>query len=210
MWIIEDENSFSILEDVNIEIWFHVMAFFCSVSVIIFDINIGLYTKGLLFLYILMVWGSVTVLMKIHHFSFRKAIANSFLIVYLNSWYWESFMHIWAIQENGLNMNQLFQALHLIPAIYFIIRYKFDIEKASMQLFKGFIFSALIGMMINFRVWKYLPIVHTDQTVFFFNHVLILMNRLICLVYLFNAIIIWGKHKKDHPKLMRQTDILNT
>jgi len=112
--------------------------------------------------------------------------------------------------ENGFNQNQFFQALHLLPAIYFLIRYRFDVSMAVDQLGKGFFISTIIGFSRNFRIWQYLPIVHTQQTVYFFNHGLMIMNRLICWVFLFNAIIIWGMQKDDYRKLMRQTKILYT
>jgi len=182
--------------------------FLWSVIIIIFDISIGFYTAELLILYAWMVLASTRILIKEHYFSFRKAIATSFLIVYLNSFYWESFLHIWTIMENGFNRNQFFQALHLIPAFYFLMRYKFDVNRAVDQVGKGFFISTVIGFSRQFRIWKYLPIEHTAQTVYFFNHGLMIFNRLICWVFLFNAIIIWGMHKSDYRKLMRQTDIL--
>jgi hypothetical protein len=106
-------------------------------------------------------------------------------------------------------MNQVFQALHLIPGIYFFIRYEFDVKEATDNLMMGFSVSALIGVIRIYRLWKYLPLDFTDKTVYFIDHGLMIANRLICLVFLFNAIIIWGMHKADYLKLMRQTDILN-
>lgn len=208
IWIIEDEKSFKILNDVNMELWFSVLVFCWSILIFIYDLGIGFYTTELLILYAWMVWVTVQVLIKKFKFTFRNAIANSFLIVYLNSWYWESFLHIWVIMEKGFNMNQLVQALHLLPAIYFLMSYRFDVEMAIDQLGKGFFISAMIGMIKHFRLWQYIPLDHTYQTVYFFNHGLMIMNRLICWVFLFNTIIIWGMHKADYLNLMRQTKIL--
>ncbi len=157
-----------------------------------------------------MVWITTQILIKKHYFRFRKAIATSFLIVYLNSFYWESFLHIWVILESGFNRNQFFQFLHLIPAFYFLMRYRFDVPNAVDQLGKGFFISTVIGFSRHYRIWKYLPIIHTEQTVYFFNHGLMILNRLICWVFLFNTIIIWGIHKSDYRKLMRQTKVLYT
>jgi hypothetical protein len=201
MWIIEDDR-WKVLNDVNADIWFSICAYAWISLIILFDVNIGFFSAELLILYALMVWASTMILIRKHFFSFRKAISNSFLIVYLNSYYWESFLHLWAINENGFNMNQVFQALRLIPAVYFIFRYKFDVKEASDHLLMGFSISALIGVIRIYRLWKYLPIVYSTQTVYFFNHGLMILNRLICLVYLFDAIIIWGMHKADYLKLM--------
>ena len=210
IWIIEDERGLKIIDDVNAPYWFSVLVFVWSVLILIFDVNIGFYTSELLILYALMVFVSTWVLVLNHSFIFRKAIATSFLIVYLNSWYWESFLHIWAILENGFNLNQFFQALHLLPAVYFLMRYKFDTPNAVDQVSKGFLVSTIIGFSRSLRIWKYLPMIHTEQTVYFINHGLMIMNRLICWVFLFNAIIIWGMHRSDYRKLMRQTKVLYT
>lgn len=207
IWILEDDR-WEFLNDEDYYPIFHVSSFLLVLFLIGSKFEIGFYSNELLILYSAMVWITTNILIFKFHFSFRKAIANSFLIVYLNSYYWESFMHIWAIQENGLNMNQVFQALHLVPAVYFVLRYKFDVQEAIDQFGRGFFVSAIIGFTRAFRLWKYLPMVHSEQTVYFINHGLMIMNRLICWVYLFNIVIVWGMHKNDYRKLMRQTKIL--
>jgi hypothetical protein len=199
MWVNEDDR-WDFLNDVNMDSWFTIWVYAWVCVILFFDVRIGFYSTELLILYSLMVWASTIVQMKRYSFSFRKAIAQSFLIVYLNSYYWESFLHLWAINENGFNMNQLFQALRLIPAVYFILRYEFDVKEATDHLLMGFSISALIGAIRIYRLWKYLPIIHTTQTVYFINHGLMILNRLICLVFLFDAIIIWGRPKNYYPK----------
>jgi len=209
IWIIEDDRWEFLNEDIYL---FYSQILFCFLIFIIpaFKIKIDFFTTELLFLYTGMIWITNLVLIREFKYSFRKAIANSFLIVYLNSFYWESFLHIWVILESGFNRNQFFQALHLIPAFYFLMRYRFDRRIAVDQLGKGFFISTVIGFSRQFRIWQYLPIEHTAQTVYFFNHGLMILNRLICWVFLFNAIIIWGMHKSDYRKLMRQTKRLYT
>jgi hypothetical protein len=211
IWIIEDDRWEFLNDQLGlIQYMFEKGSMVALFLVVGFSVEIGFYSTGLLTLYIFMVWMSYTWMMENHNFSFRKAIANSFLIVYLNSWYWESFLHIWAIQENGFNTNQLFQLLHLIPAVYFLIRYRFDAEYGLDEFGKGFFVSAMIGFIRVFRMWKYLPIVHTTQSVFIINQGLMILNRLICWIYLFRLIVIWGMHKSDYRKLMRQTQLLYT
>jgi len=211
IWIIEDDRwEFLNNRWGTSKFLFDVVTGQLLLSIWLLKIDIGFYTNELLILYIGMVWISTDVLIKKHDLSFRKAIATSFLIVYLNSFYWESFLHIWVILESGFNRNQFFQALHLIPAFYFLMRYRFDRRIAVDQLGKGFFISTVIGFARHYRIWKYLPLIHTKQTVYFFNHGLMILNRLICWVFLFNAIIIWGMHKSDYRKLMRQTKVLYT
>ena len=195
IWILEDDRfEFLNKEKVYDLFWYGVI--FASFAFLIEDINIGFYSSELLLVYSCLVSWGVLALMKNFNWHFREALATSFLLVYLNSWYWESFLHIWAIQENGINMNQIFQLLHLIPGVYFLIRYEFDKDRVVGELAKGFMVSTIIGFMRIYRVWKYLPMVHTEATVYFFNHGLMILNRIVCFVFLFNAIINWGMSKK--------------
>ncbi len=196
IWILEDDR----FEFLNREGYFTYFSigFFMFGGYLLLEpgFSIGFYSNELLLVYSFLVWWGILVLMKNFAWSFRKSLATSFLLVYLNSWYWESFLHIWAIQENGINMNQIFQLLHLIPGVYFLIRYEFEKDRVIGELMKGFMVSTIIGYMRVYRVWKYLPIVNTDATGYFFNHGLMILNRIICFVFLFNAIIRWGMSKK--------------
>ena len=195
IWILEDDR-FEFLNHERVKDLFTYASLFVIVGVWIGNISIGFYSRDLLLLYSCLVWWGILVLMKNFNWHFREALATSFLLVYLNSWYWESFLHIWAIQQNGINMNQIFQLLHLIPGVYFLIRYEFEKDRVVNELMKGFMVSTIIGYMRVYRVWKYLPIVNTDATGYFFNHGLMIVNRIICFVFLFNAIITWGMSKK--------------
>jgi len=194
IWILEDDR-FEFLNHKDAYAFFSYGALFTIIAFWIGRINIGFYSSELLVLYSCLVWWGILVLMKNFNWHFREALATSFLLVYLNSWYWEAFLHIWAIQENGINMNQIFQLLHLIPGVYFLIRYEFDKHKAIDELAKGFMVSTIIGLARVYRIWKYLPMVHTEASVYCINHGLMILNRVICFVFLFNAIIGWGEHK---------------
>ena len=200
IWILEDDR-FEFLNHARVKELFTYGVLFWMAAVWIGAFSIGFYSNELLILYSGLVWWGILVLKKNFNWHFREALATSFLLVYLNSWYWESFLHIWTIQENGINVNQMFQLLHLVPGVYFLIRYEFDKVRAINELIKGFYVTAIIGFMRVYRVWKYLPIVHTEFTVNFFNRGLMNLNRVICFVFLFNAIINWGMSKKEIPQL---------
>lgn len=197
IWILEDDRfEFLNKEDPKYWGWFTYgfVAFIAFIG--INNFSIGFYSSEILVIYAFLVWWGNFVLMRNFLWNFREALATNFLLVYLNSWYWESFLHIWAIQENGITRNQIFQLLHLIPGVYFLIRYEFDKDRVIDELAKGFMVSTIIGFMRIYRVWKYLPMIHTETTVYFFNHGLMIVNRIICFVFLFNAIIRWGMSKK--------------
>lgn len=195
MWILEDD-WFEFLNRDKVRNIFYISAMLFLLFLVISKFSIGFYSNELLIVYVCLVQWGIFVLMKNFEWGFRASVATSFLLVYLNSWYWESFLHIWAIQEKGINANQIFQLLHLIPGVYFWFRYDFDKSRVVDELAKGFMWSAIIGLMRVYRIWKYLPMVHTTSTVMFFNHGLMNLNRLICFTFLFKAIIVWGDHKK--------------
>ena len=202
IWILEDDR-FEFLSKDNGKHWawftYGFVAFIAFIGT--YNFSIGFYSTELLAVYSFLVWWGILVLKKNFNWHFREALATSFLLVYLNSWYWESFLHIWAIQENGITRNQIFQLLHLIPGVYFLIRYEFDKNMSVDELAKGFMVSTIIGFMRVYRVWKYLPMVHTEATVYFFNHGLMILNRVICFVFLFNAIINWGMDAREVPQI---------
>ncbi len=194
IWILEDDR-FEFLNHERVKDLFTYASLFVIVGVWIGNISIGFYSRDLLLLYSCLVWWGILVLMKNFNWHFREALATSFLLVYLNSWYWESFLHIWAIQENGINMNQMFQLLHLIPGVYFLIRYEFDKDRAINELAKGFMVSTVIGLSKKTYFWvswglvKYAPSIAFERT-------LMNLNRIISFIFLFRAIIVWGMNKK--------------
>ena len=114
IWIYEDDK-FNFLNEgygetasLSFQL-FMIASFLCLVAVVLLEISIGYYTAYLLSIYIFMVLAMNYGL--IGFFETKKTIALSFLLVYVNSLYWESFLHVWAINEHGLNMNQAFQIL---------------------------------------------------------------------------------------------------
>lgn len=200
MWVLEDDR----FESINLfENWFGLAVVFFVGFIMVMNINIGVYSTGLIVFYAFFVWWVYSRCWKEYRWPARESMALAFLIVYLNSWYWEGVLHLWAIAENGFNLNQAFQMLHLIPGIYFLIRWEFDRKEAGQDLLMGWVISGLISFARMGRVWKYLPIVHTEFTVIILNHGLMTLNRIICLWYLTNAIAGWGA-PRDWPNIFKQ------
>lgn len=191
MWVLEDDR-FDFLNRGNF-MGALVQVTVCFVIAVLFmGFKVGPYSTGLIVVYAFFVLWVCSRCYDRFRWPFRESIALAFLIVYLNSWYWEGVLHLWAIAENGFNMNQAFQMLHLIPGIYFLIRWEFDRKEAGNDLLKGWAFSGLISFARMGRIWLFLPLVHTSFSVFFFNQGLMMLNRVICLWYLTNAIASWG------------------
>ncbi len=94
-------------------------SFYLSYAVLKYNISFNQYTSNLLSLYILMVLVCFSAFY--HRFGFKDAVALSFLLVFINSYYWESMFHFNAIVFYGLSFNQIIQMFHLLPA-YFLVK----------------------------------------------------------------------------------------
>jgi hypothetical protein len=204
IWVLEDRKFLDVLNDVNFDFWFRVLVSVFCMLVISFNFSIGFYSGEILVVYALIVWMGFEVIHQVFRYDFREALALSFLITFMNSWYWEGVLHVWAIQENGLNLNQLFQLVHLLPGLYFLKQWTFDVKGSTREILNGWVAAGLITFTRKARLWKYLPMVHTDLSVYRIDHGLMILNRLICFWFLLNAVIRFGMRKRDYPKFYKQ------
>ncbi len=195
MWVLEDDR-FDFLNRDNVLGDFICGGVFFVIVVLLSWFKVGQYSTGLIIFYAFFVLWVCSRIYDEFRWPFRESVALAFLIVYLNSWYWEGVLHLWALAENGFNLNQAFQMIHLIPGIYFLIRWEFDRREAGHNLLMGWVISGVISFARMWRVWKYLPMVHTSFSVLWLNQGLMMLNRVICLYYLTNAIAGWGSPKE--------------
>jgi hypothetical protein len=85
-------------------------------------------------------------------YDIKDALALSFLIVFINSYYWEFMLHFNVILFYGLNFNQLVQAFHLIPAYYLVKRTEFNDNKVvKKKLIYGLMISGLNVVLLPFH-----------------------------------------------------------
>jgi len=79
-----------------------------------------------------------------HRFGFKDAVALSFLIVFINSYYWESMFHFNAIVFYGLSFNQIIQMFHLLPAYFLVKELEFyNVRRVIKLILYGVIVSGL-------------------------------------------------------------------
>ena len=69
-----------------------------------------------------------------HKYGYKDAVALSFLLVFINSYYWESMFHFNAILFYGLSFNQLVQMFHLLPAYFLVKKLEFYNAKRVIKL----------------------------------------------------------------------------
>jgi len=106
------------------------------------------YNNELLMFYILLMLYSYYVLK--HNYNFKDTVCLSFLLVFINSYYWEFMLHLNAIMFYGLSFNQLIQGFHLIP-VYFLYR-KIEIKdtrRVKKLILYGLIISTLNILALN-------------------------------------------------------------
>jgi len=194
-WVLEDDR-FNFLNREESLPFFTMLVFMWILSVGSTQASIGFYSTELLSLYSgLVLTGTITCI-RDFKYSFKDALSLGFLIAYLNSFYWEGLLHVWAIQENGLNANQLFQMLHLIPAIYFIKRWEFDVKHSIDCLMVGWALSGLLTFLRMSWGWILPPAILSSLS-FPLNAFVMMINRIVCFYFLFNAIVRWGMPRKD-------------
>jgi len=86
-----------------------------------------------------------------YEYNFKDTVCLSFLLVFINSYYWEFMLHLNAIMFYGLSMNQIIQGFHLIPAyfLYRMIEIK-DTKRVKKLILYGLVISTLNLLSINF------------------------------------------------------------
>ena len=106
------------------------------------------YSNELLMFYVLLMMYSYYVLSR--NYNFKDTVCLSFLLVFINSYYWEFMLHLNAIMFYGLSFNQLIQGFHLIP-VYFLYR-KIEIKdtrRVKKLILYGLVISTLNLLSIN-------------------------------------------------------------
>lgn len=189
-WILEYDRFEFLNREESLPL-FTGLVFLWILNAGITQFSIGFYSTELLIFYPGLILVGTIVCIRDFKYSFKDALSLGFLIAYLNSFYWEGLLHVWAIQENGFNMNQIFQMLHLIPAIYFIWRWEFDVKESIDCLLVGWASSGLLTFLRRSWGWI-LPASILDSLTFPLNSFVMMINRIVCFYFLFNAIIRWG------------------
>jgi hypothetical protein len=149
------------------------------------------YTNNLLMFYVFMMfytYGALTL-----KYDWYNAVCLTFLIVFINSYYWEFMLHFNSIIYYGLSFNQFIQALHLIPA--FLLYRKLEITDKSM--FRKMIIYGLIFSVLNLIELNILPNhIYIVNTLINLRGFVNNITRFICLNLLILTITRYTKLKK--------------
>lgn len=134
------------------------------------------YTNNLLKFYVFLMLYTYLFL-RLHH-SFYNSVCLTFLIVFINSYYWEFILHFNAIIFYGLSFNQLIQALHIIPAL---LLYK-KLEITNKLMFKKMLLYGLIISCLNLLELNFIPnYIYVLKQYFHLRGLFNNLTRFICL-----------------------------
>ena len=139
------------------------------------------YPNHLLRFYVLLMLYTYTIL-SIKH-SFYDTVCLTFLLVFINSYYWEFMRHFNVILFYGLSFNQLIQAFHLIPVYLLYVNLEIkDRSKFFKLIVLGLVISNLSLLVYNFvdPFWFYMIPINSNL----FNNI----TRFLCLNILIYAI----------------------
>jgi len=148
------------------------------------------YENKLLKFYVLLIMYSHYVLS--YNYSFKDSVCLSFLLVFINSYYWESMLHLNAIMFYGLSLNQFIQGFHLIP-IYFLYRM---IEIKDTKRVKKLILYGLIISTLNLFSIQVIPLRLFNFIIYYGRNLFNNITRISCLTILLIIFITQIKIKK--------------
>ncbi|MBA7490192.1 hypothetical protein ES702_00727 [subsurface metagenome] len=109
------------------------------------------YTNNLLMFYVFLMLYAYVILRV--NYNFYNSVCLTFLLVFINSYYWEFMLHFNVIVFYGLNFNQFIQALHLIPA-YLLYR---KLEITNKPMFKKILLYGMIISGLNLLELNFIP-----------------------------------------------------
>lgn len=136
------------------------------------------YNNMLLRFYVLLVICSHYVLR--FNYNYKDSVCLSFLLVFINSYYWEFMLHLNAIMFYGLSFNQLIQGFHLIP-VYFLYRM---IEIKDTRRVKKLILYGLIVSTLNLLSIQVLPLRVFNLIIYIERNLINDITRVSCLTIL--------------------------
>ena len=150
---------------------FYLAAEAAVFAVWVMGFSMGFYTMSLIIQYIVYTLAAVYLLGT--RYCFKEALCLGFLVVFLNSYYWELPLHLAEVLSGAPHLGMLVQLWRLAPLPFLLSRYRFS-PKARYVVEAGIGVSGAIMMarvFLHFRPWWLLP-----------------FNRLICLALLVKVV----------------------
>ena len=158
LWVNLYHSRFNVPDTLTPLFYIYGIVFLCLEYLTRF--TVGFFTPWIIIQYIVMVLFSVAVYKQ--RFSFKQALCLGFMTVYLNSFYWEIFYHvyewqIWLPFSLGFEwwVNRLPQWIRLIPAFFIVHNFKvINLKPLTVGLMVSYVltyirFNVLSGGIIS-------------------------------------------------------------
>lgn len=190
--IYDGKYLFSVVDfEIELKVIFIVLSLKFLLFVIENNVSFDYYTPNLFIQYVFLVWYAFYRFNKENNVI--RSIALSFLIVFLNSYYWELFLHVADYNTSFSAIFNVRELWHLIVVPFLLSHYDID-KKVFVRYTMINVLVGYIVFMFNFHLfrlfglyWIHFPIF--NSWINLFN----CLNRFISLFILINLIIDGGK-----------------
>jgi len=168
MWLHDTDISFHY----KLNYVFNASAITFMWGIWVINVKIGYYTPFLIMQYVAHTVLAVYIFNQ--RFNLKEAVCLGFLIVFLNSYYWELPLHLAEFLSGPPHIGMIVQLWRLIPLPFLLNQYRFK-PNARAIISLGLGFSALI-MVLKFLLKIPLPNIY-------------ILNRLVCLFLLIKVLV---------------------
>jgi hypothetical protein len=205
MWLYESNKEFEDFKYIN-SIDFDLIILYVlniiPVIIYVYKIHFHYYTTQLFILYNYMILFCYVLFRLYLRYSIKDALSMSFLIVFLNSYYWEMVLHISAAHYNLYELINPRETIRLIIVPFLLANYSFNKSKSLRMLRIGVIISGIIAYLRlkTFRIEGirvitfYMPVFGNIGKFIYF------INRVVCLIILMIIMVYYSYPKKEKSK----------
>ena len=165
---------------------FYALGLASALMVQLTGFSVGHYPTQIILIYILM-----TIYTAYHYRSLgsMRAVSLGFLLVFINSYFWEFPLHLENLLMGGNMGVQLVQALHLISLPFLLKRVKYDLIIPDKMKILNICLNVFIFTCVMVWITQALP-----------NHGYMLLNHISRIFSLWNLINIFGLIKPKFPE----------
>ena len=199
MWLYEsDIRIINMFETFFI----YLMMLIIPCTVYVFNFNFHYYNTQLIITYCYLVMFAWSYLRIYKDYDFKSALSISFLLVILNSFYWELVLHLAAAHQNVYALINPRESIRLIIVPFLLHHYKFHKHKANKYLRIGIVVSGIIAYLRlkTFRINGVRIIMFSVPLFGNVGKLLYTFNRLFCLWILLKIITECATVKKEVKK----------
>lgn len=198
MWLYESDLNINKFADV----FLYSMLIPIPLVIYILGFSFHYYNTQLIITYIYLIIFAYSYLRVFACYDFKHALSISFLLVILNSFYWELVLHLAAAHQNIYALINPRESIRLIIVPFLLHHYKFHKHKANKYLRLGIIVSGIIAYfrLKTFRINGVRIIMFSVPLFGNIGKLLYTINRIFCLWILLKIITECGTLKKGVKK----------